>query len=368
MTLRAVFVATAVVCGALLTAPSTVATGPVTGRPTPPTSVADGSATTAADRLMAGGNVLAVGLGSVWAATADDEHSTEIWRIDPQHNKVRRVRTLQLAGGGLGTGYGSLWVTDYYGNAVWRLSPAGRVEDRIATGLQPESIHVAFGSVWVGNHHGSSLTRIDPATDRVIATDAAGDPTLLRSGPQSMTHDAHRLYVGSSNLPQLQWIAPTTNRTTTSPSRTYDSFCGRLTLVSGYIWDADECTDTLYQHRTNGSTTGYWTYASGDATDAPAVLDTAVLAGHLWVSGDRHDNLDAGIPLGGGFLEERNPRTGSIVRTISLGGDAQAVVAGYGSLWVSDGIHHVVRRVTPAATATGPAAATAARVVAFSFP
>jgi streptogramin lyase len=295
-------------------------------------------------------DTIARGLGAMWVARTDLFHNVIVWRIDPATNAVTRIAVLQFPGAQIDVGFGSLWITDYFGNAVWRLSPHGTVLARIPTGLQPYDLEMAFGSVWVANHHGHSLTRIDPATDTVIATDTAGDPTQFRDGPQAMTHGAHRLYVGSSNLDVLQSIDPSTDVTTTPSGPTDDAFCGnQLEYLAGYIWSADNCSNTLYQHSPNGAIVWRNVYGPTTGSDVPQVQDETVLDGQLWVAVDQHFDEDTVTPIGGGVVQERNPATGALLRTISVGGDISWVSPGFGSLWVFDALRHNVRRIPTSA-------------------
>jgi streptogramin lyase len=144
-------------------------------------------------QLAPGFYSMATGLHAVWALQTDEVHYAKLYRIDPQSHRMRLVARLPFPAGGLTVGFGSLWVSDYFGNAVWRVGPRGHVQARIATGTQPQWMHAAFGSLWVSNHHGASLTRIDPASDSVRDTVGAGAPDAFRDGPQAITDDGTNL-------------------------------------------------------------------------------------------------------------------------------------------------------------------------------
>lgn len=297
-------------------------------------------------RLPAGGYQMEAGLGAMWIVRSDEFHDTLIYRIDPIANTRHLVGHLTFPGGaGVAVGYGSLWISDYYGNAVIRVSPTGKVQARIPTGLQPERVHIAFGSVWVGNHHGHTVTRIDPRTDTVLATDSAGDPTQFRDGPQDITSDARMIYVGSSSLPVLQSIDPATNLTTTPPERTEDQFCGPLTFIGGSIWNSDRCTNTLYQISPAGIVRSQITYGPTFGPTGPQVLAQTRFEGNLWVAVDETYNFDMSTGSHG-VLEQRDPEDGELLGTVRLGGDVSEISAGFGSLWIFDRGASTVRRVT----------------------
>jgi hypothetical protein len=279
---------------------------------------------------------LRVGLHAVWAATVDEAHYSLIYRIDPVSHRMRRIASLPFPGGGMSLGFGSLWVSDYFENEVWRLSPDGHVEATIRVGLQPEWSHAAFGSMWVANHHGSSLSRIDPASDTVQDTIPAGAPDTFRSGPQDVTSDATHVFVGSSNQQVLQSVDPASDHVTTPPA-TDDVFCGSLAAIDGYVWSADECSSKTYQFSTDG--TIHHSYRS---TGFPASLTTH--RGQLWIGDDTVADPNTGTGSHA-VLERRDPSTGALLRRIVIGGDATGLVAGFGDLWVYDANANTIRRI-----------------------
>lgn len=276
-----------------------------------------------------GGYALAADATSMWAVNADEFHDGRLYRIDPVSNQITLVKKLAFPAGGLAAAFGSIWVTDYYGNAVWRLSPTGAILARVPTGLQPQSVHPAFGSIWTSDHHGASLTRIDPATNAVLATVPAGAPDTFRDGPLDFTNDASRLYVGDSNLQSLQSVNPATDAVSTPPSIN-DAFCGPMAAIGGYVWSADACTGTTYQLGTDGSV-----HQAITARGFPASLITT--AGNVWIGQDTPDN-DA-------VLVERDPQTGAVLAKVHVGGDASSLTPAFGDLWLFDADTNVIRRV-----------------------
>lgn len=288
-------------------------------------------------QLAPGFYELAHGHHAVWAANIDEFDDGQIYRIAPDRpHPLKLVRRMPFPVGGLAVAFGSLWVSDYYGNAVWRLDAHGRTEARIATGLQPQWLHAAFGSMWVSNHHGASLSRVDPATNTVQATDAAGAPGAFRSGPQDLTDDGTNLFVASSNQQALQLIDPTTDTTTTADA-TDDVFCGPLAAVGGYVWSVDSCTGAFYRFASDGSV---------EQTIPSAGLPGGVVAvgSHVWLSDDTQVDPDTGVGSAA-VLTERDPATGEVLRTIDVGGDALDITKGFGDLWVYDSYANTVRRV-----------------------
>jgi hypothetical protein len=203
-------------------------------------------------------------------------------------------------------------------------------------GLQPERIHAAFGSLWASNHHGASLSRIDPVTNTVVDTVPAGAPDTFRSGPQGMTDDGTNLYVGSSNLQALQAVAPSTDGVTTGPS-TDDVFCGPITAAGGFVWSVDPCSGAFYRLGTDGSS-----QQTIPSAGVPGGITTR--GAELWISDDQ--TFDPNTYQGSNaVLEQLDPVSGAVLRSVAIGGDATEVTSGYGDLWVYDANASTIRRI-----------------------
>jgi hypothetical protein len=283
--------------------------------------------------VTAGAYALAADGTSVWAVNADEFHDGRLYRIDPVANQITLVKKLTFPAGGMTVSFGSIWVSDYFGNAVWRLSPTGTILARVPTGLQPQSVHAAFGSMWSSDHHGASLTRIDPLTNAVLDTVPAGASRTFRNGPQDFTSDGTRLYVGDSNLQSLQAVNPATDAVST-PASIDDAFCGPMTAIAGYVWSADACTGTTYQLGTDGSVARAFT-----SRGFPASLTTS--AGAVWVGQDTGSQPGASDAV----LVERDPQTGAVRAKVHVGGDASSLTPAFGDLWLFDADSNVIRRV-----------------------
>jgi streptogramin lyase len=300
-----------------------------------PAAHASRSAVVATWHLAPGFYEMHAGMGAMWVANVDEYRDTTLYRIDPDTSTITHVTTLHFPGGGMITAYGSVWITDYFGNAVWRIGTDGSVQAVIGTGLQPQWMDAAFGSLWTSNHHGASMSRIDPSTDTVVATVPVGAQHVFRNGPQAITHDANRVYVTSSNLVKLQSVDPDDN-TVTTPRRGSgaDQFCGELVTAGGSVWSMDLCSGALYQLGTDGSVLGVFD-AGSSALNSETKLDRT-----LWVAEDQDPTT-----YSHGALVQRDPHSGDVLRFVPIGGDASTVRSGFGDLWVFDGTHNTVRRV-----------------------
>jgi hypothetical protein len=279
------------------------------------------------------------GLGAVWLINNDEFSYSTLRRIDPQTNHIVATHRLDSSAGGIAVGFGSIWVSMYFDNEVERIGPRGHVIARIAVGLQPQYVHVAFGSVWTSNHHGRSLSRINPHTNRVIATLPAGDQHMFRNGPQAIADDGRYLYVYSSNGNRpFERIDPRSDRVTTYRAAID---CGDLVVIAGSAWSAN-CANapTLHQLAPDSGTTRH-TITLPNVPRGPSLT---AHRGALWAAFDTSFDDNTGV-ASGGMLDKINPSTGVVERQVSVGGDASAVRAAAGDLWVIDGTNGLVSRL-----------------------
>jgi hypothetical protein len=108
----------------------------------------------------------------------------------PPADNPRVVATIRIGGIPLSAAFGdgSLWVTDFRGDAV-RIDPVHRrVLARVPTGHSPGAVAVARGAVWVrlttNDEHHTQLVRIDPSRGRVVfrRTLSFGDGLAIGAG------------------------------------------------------------------------------------------------------------------------------------------------------------------------------------------
>lgn len=299
-----------------------------------------GSATVAAQIPINSPWDVQAGDGMVWVESSDPAGYAVLSRVDPARNRITRRVRLSGDSHGFAVAFGSVWASLYDANEVVRVDPStGHIAAVIPVGLQPEDVYIAFGSVWVGNHHGQSVSRIDPAQNNVIAQPTVGDPHAYRAGPQFMTDDGHRLYVGSSINQSLTTIQPHATQVSAVWPTPTDQFCGDLVSVSTYIWSVDLCSNTLY--RLTPSTRQVRPYGYGST----AVNSAALLGTTLWIGYDAVPGDDDGTAPSGGTLQARDAATGRVLRTIHVGGDTSVIRAIGGEVWIVDSTNNVVRRV-----------------------
>jgi YVTN family beta-propeller protein len=112
---------------------------------------------------------IAVGEHAVWVL--GDVLDPELWRVDPQRNRITRAGWLGFAPGGVAAGAGAVWVTEQLNDRVARIDPAtSRIVATVKVGREPIGVAVGAGGVWVANTIDRTVMLIDPTTNRVVRT------------------------------------------------------------------------------------------------------------------------------------------------------------------------------------------------------
>jgi hypothetical protein len=160
----------------------------------PPNSVAriDPDGTSIESYQPVGNNpaAVAIGLGGVWAANAEDGTVT---RLDPTTGKF--VDTIGAGGGDLNdlaVGFGFVWVANGNDGTITKIDPhldqtAGPPIRLGRSTPAPDPVfYIAVDSHYVWATRGSQLLRIDPGTGRVERRLNVGTPTGLATGDGSV--------------------------------------------------------------------------------------------------------------------------------------------------------------------------------------
>ena len=271
---------------------------------------------------------LAVAADSLWALSTADK---TIARIDPTTRKVVQTFTTTGVPTDLAVGSGALWVVNGGGSeaggmlssivptSVSRLDLRSGVATRaipLRRGSRPivferktgvGAIAIARDAVWAIDASGA-IDRIDPARRKIVAT-VTGLPAeaIAASGNDVWIDD------GGTTVARID---AHTNRITTRISVGASGLDG-IALGDGAIWVADSQDGEV------------WRIDPGP----PVVTKTIPVS--IGVSS---------LSVGDGALWAANPSQGTIsridpstdaVRTVSLGGTAEASTAGEGATWVS---------------------------------
>jgi YVTN family beta-propeller protein len=179
----------------------------------------DVTRTVVLNRVFAGGDAIAVGAGSVWAAD-----SGFVTRIDPATGKILALIPDGSSVNGVAVGDGAVWALGFPG--VVRIDPATNaivaripVAQNVNGGPSPTALTVGDGAVWVANRftrNGLNFTsgkrgtvsRIDPETNAVVATIPVGHE------PFGIAADGGAVWVANRTDFTVSRIDPRTNAVT----------------------------------------------------------------------------------------------------------------------------------------------------------
>jgi streptogramin lyase len=284
--------------------------------------------------------IVSFGLGHLWLTQPLDGDiqtpTNALERIDPRTGVVRRFAP-GLAAVNAVTADGSVWISKYYNDQVWRLDPStGRLIAAIAVSLQPEQLTFYDGHIWVCNHHGHAVSEINPRTNRVIRTINVG----LRQffvGPNDVFGAAGAIWVHSINLGRYQRINPATGRVVATLAAGLQKCTGPAPAQP--IW---EVVDQKHLQRIDPATNAICTVAKTTGLFNQAIMT----AGRLWVVGDlKVTDPDYGLGKTA-FIDERDLRTGALNHRTLVGppsSSADSAVAAQGRFWLADARNGVIR-------------------------
>src|SRR5215475_11204533 len=104
-------------------------------------------------------NALAVGVGSLWAASVPGD---KVVRIDPGTGRV--TQTIPLGGARLSAlafGACGLWVADGTDDSLLEVDPAaGTVRRTLTLSVNPTALAISGGSIWVADYDGGTVTEV----------------------------------------------------------------------------------------------------------------------------------------------------------------------------------------------------------------
>ena len=143
-------------------------------------SESDGEVTRLAEVRHA--NTLTYGMGALWVVTTDNA----VLRIDPRTGRVtRRIPVPADSLSGMAAGAGALWVTDPVDGVVWRiqLGPPRLVMRTIEAGIGAAAVTVGADAVWVVNGADTTVVRIDPVSGRTSRHHLPRPPLAVAAAP-----------------------------------------------------------------------------------------------------------------------------------------------------------------------------------------
>jgi serine/threonine-protein kinase len=122
---------------------------------------------------------------SVWVVFEDLDGTavdSAVLTIDPETEKLVSETPLAFVPTGVAAGAGALWLTNDFGDSVWRIDGATGRATEIRVGRIPQGVAVGEGSVWVANARDGTVSRIDPQTLDVETIEVGGRPEEVAAG------------------------------------------------------------------------------------------------------------------------------------------------------------------------------------------
>jgi class 3 adenylate cyclase len=261
--------------------------------------------------------LLAAGVGGVLAAENRKGGATSnvVVAVDPQRNAVIGRTPVGRAPTSISAGLGGVWVVNAADATLTQIDEEGRALRTIGTNGNPVDVLARSDSVWVANRP-NLVVRLNPDTGDSSAS-------VKLKTPRSVFGPAMWLESGRGSV----WVVAA-DRVTRFDPKTREAG-GQIALPTpdwgpfaigfGAIWMSTN--SALYRlDARNGRTV---------ATVALVQGPVVVAAGSVWT-------VEAGLDV----VAQIDPRTNTIVRTVTVGMGANDIAYGHGSLWVtsSDGL------------------------------
>ena len=271
--------------------------------------------------------------------------SSGIFRIDPATNAVTGPMTA-LPSADMTAGAGSIWASDYDGNAVRRFDTAtgklvALVHLPLPLGSSPEGLVDAGGAIWVATHHGGALMRIDPQTNKVSVAVVLTMPGP--SGPQGVAAGLGSVWVDVPNVNSVFRVDPATNSISAIirlPSQM--SPCGGIAVGETAVW-VTNCLDGTLVARIDPATNKVVSVLDvGGLVVQPAADGNSV----WFVAGGDPDQS----PVPGYLIHLRADDTVVSRTAVSNGFISGGTAVAFGSIWISDFAHPRVVRIPRTAT------------------
>jgi YVTN family beta-propeller protein len=240
--------------------------------------------------------------------------------IDPARDAVTRRTGVGSSPTAIAAGSGGVWAINAADSTVSELSPQGRLIRTFGTEGSPTAVAAGGGFVWVGNQP-RTIVRLDPATAQVTATFLVNGATTF--GPLMWLESRGKILWGTVQH-ELVRIDGATRELRVKPLPGPD--WGPLAVQGRTVWESQ--VNSLYHLTASARVLSNLRFPQGPV---------ATGGGYVWAT-----NAPAGV------VAEIDPRTNTIVRTVSVGDGPTGLTFGAGSLWVcsQDG---TVTRIDPTA-------------------
>ena len=233
---------------------------------------------------------------------------------------------------------GNLWFTEFNGNQIARITPAGKItEYPVPTGgAKPDGITVGpGGNLWFAEWGGDQIGRVTPSgqiTEYPVPT-ANSEPSGIATGPDG------NLWFTEPGGDQIGRITPTGQVTEYAVPIAGSQPYRIATGPDGNLWFTEPAGDQIGRITPAGQITEYPVPTAGSSPDDIA----AGPDGDLWFT-ERYGNQIGRITPAGQITEYPLPTPGSQPIGIAAGPD--------GNLWFTEAINDEIGRITPAGQIT----------------
>jgi len=251
---------------------------------------------------------VAVGAGSVWATSVDDQTAT---RFNLDGAGIRQAIGVGDGPGGIAADAHGVWVSNSLAGTVSRIDPrANRVVQTRSVGSAPVGIVVSGGSVWVVSEGGQLLTRLDERTGAITARIPVG------VGPRALAVGAGSVWVADERRGVVFRVDP--NRQQVVDTISVGNGPTGVAVGAGGVWVANNLDGTISRIDPVRDVVES-TIPVGDGPRGLVVMD-----GSVWVS-----NQFAGT------LARIDPRTDTVTRIVHVGGQLEGIAAANGKVYVA---------------------------------
>ena len=241
-------------------------------------------------------------------------------------NTGKRTKSVRLGGPVIAvrSGFGSIWALD---GTLNRLNPkSGKIVKRIPLGAYAAyNIWMGGGSVWVADDRGGQVVRVSPRTNRVVARIGAGD------GPASMAFDGiNAAWVINHRDTTIDRIDLATNRSTKLTTLGGDRAPERMVWLDGSLWVTGRGTDLLQVRTATGSIQR--TIEIGGSG-----IDVVATGNELWVPTRSAEVDPSGLPTMDA-LKRVSISTGAVSTMSRPTGrlDVHGLTLANGAVWIAD--------------------------------
>jgi streptogramin lyase len=130
--------------------------------------------------------------GNLWFVTADNNlaSTSAVIRVTPEGTVTDFTAGITANSQPVGITNGpdgNLWFTEFAGNQIGKITPAGVVTEYTAAGTPTGIVSGPDGNLWATEYNGNAIIRIDPATGAITGTFTAGitgsNPAAITVGP-----------------------------------------------------------------------------------------------------------------------------------------------------------------------------------------